>query len=333
MKKDILYTLMGFLFAFIVFAGILAFVEIKSNDKEYQQLFMRHTKVFAPEVPRKADFSGEKAPLDLFYIQEGFEREIIAASFMHSSTTLMFKRAYRWFPVIEPILKKNGIPDDFKFVAAVESNFANVTSPARAEGFWQFLKPTGQKYGLEINADIDERYHLEKATEAACKYFLDAYKVYKNWTLVAASYNRGVGGMSKALEQQKVSSYYDLYLTEETSRYVFRILAFKEVYNHPTRYGFYLREMDLYPQIPCRMLPIDSSISDLPGFALSMKVNYRILRELNPWIQGYSLPNKSKKIYVFLLPRDGGLSYETLLKKIPLKDTFFHDTLKMNQVH
>ena len=332
MKKNILHTGLGFFVAFVVFAGILAFVEIKNNDKEYQQLFMRHTKIFSPETPQKADFAGEKAPLDLFYVQEGFEREIMAGTFMHSSTTFMFKRAYRWFPVIEPILKKNNIPDDFKFIVAVESNFANVKSPAGAESFWQFIKITGQKYGLEINAEVDERYNLVKSTEAACKYFKDAYQVYKNWTLVAASYNRGVDGISKALEKQKVSSYYDLYLNEETSRYVFRILAFKEVYNHPGHYGFYLRERDFYPQIPCRMIVVDSSISNLSEFALKMKINYRILREFNPWIQGYTLPNKSKKIYVFLLPKEGGMSYESLLKKLPLKDTFFHDTLKMNEV-
>ncbi len=333
MKKRNVYIIFAFSIIFILLAGILAFVEIQNNDKEYQQLFMRHTKIFSPEVPMKADFAGEKAPLDLFYIKEGFGREIMAGTFMHSSTNLMFKRAYRWFPVIEPILKKNNIPDDFKFIAAVESNFANVTSPSGAEGFWQFIKITGQKYGLEINAEVDERYNLEKATEAACKYFKDAYKVYKNWTLVAASYNRGVDGINKALEKQRVSSYYDLYLNDETSRYVFRILAFKEVYNHPTHYGFYLREKDFYPQIPCKLLPIDSSITSLPDFAIKMKVNYRILRELNPWIQGYTLPNKSKKIYVFLFPKEGGMSYENLLKKIPLRETFFHDTLKLNEVH
>lgn len=333
MKKKIIYTFSGFCFAIVLLAGILAFVEIKNTDKEYQQLFLRHTRIFSPEVPPKADFAGENAPLDIYYVQEGFEREIMAGTFMHSSTTMMFKRAYRWFPVIEPILKKNNIPDDFKFIAAVESNFANVTSPSGAEGFWQFIKITGQKYGLEINGEVDERYNLEKATEAACKYFRDAYKIHKNWTLVAASYNRGTDGISKALDKQKVNSYYNLYLNDETSRYVFRILAFKEVYYHPTHYGFYLREKDFYPQIPSKMVAVDSSISNLPEFALKMKVNYRVLREMNPWIQGYTLPNKSKKIYVFLLPKEGGMSYENLLKKIPVRDTFFHDTLKMNEVH
>jgi hypothetical protein len=272
-------------------------------------------------------------PLDLYYVREAFEREINAGTFMHSTTILMFKRANRWFPVIEPILKKHGIPDDFKFLAVAESNLANVVSPAKAEGYWQFLKPTGQKYGLEINEFVDERYHMEKATEAACGYFREAYQKFGNWSLVAASYNRGMEGLSKALDKQKVRNYYDLYLNDETSRYVFRIAASKEIYNNPVKYGFYLRESDFYPQIPTRIVAIDSAILDIPAFALKMKINYRILRELNPWIQGYTLPNKSGKIYTFLIPRDGGLSYELLMKKVVPKETFFHDTLKLNEVH
>ena len=332
MRKKKRLIIFGIGFALITVTGILAFVETKNNNKEYQQLFMRYTKTFSPEVPPMADFAGEKAPIDLFYVREGLEREILAATFMHSSTTLMFKRSYRWFPVIEPILKKNNIPNDFKFIAAIESNFANVTSPSGAVGFWQFLKATGQKYGLEINAEVDERYHLEKATEAACKYFKDAYKIYKNWTLVAASYNRGMDGISKALAKQRVNSYYDLYLNDETSRYIFRILTFKEVYNHPLSYGFYLREKDLYPQIPCTSMSIDSSITNIPELAKKLKVNYRILKELNPWILGYALPNKMKKTYVFLLPKEGGMSYENLLKKFPMKESFFRDSLKLNEV-
>ena len=245
----------------------------------------------------------------------------------------MFKRANRWFPVIEPILAKNGIPDDFKFLAVAESNLINAVSPAGAEGYWQFIKPTGMKYGLEINEKIDERYNMEKATQAACDYFKDAFKEHKSWTLVAASYNRGIEGIDKALDNQKVNNFYDLYLNDETSRYIFRIMAIKEVYNHPVRYGFYLREKDFYPQIPARIVIVDSSISNLPAFAKAMNINYRILREMNPWIKNYSLPNNSKKSYTFRIPKDGSLSYEALMKKVPESETFFHDTLKINDIH
>jgi membrane-bound lytic murein transglycosylase D len=333
MKKKAYYILGGSFLILIGAISICAIVAEKDQEKEYQGLFYRHTKIFVPEVPEKASFAGEEVPLDLFYVREAFEREIMANTFMHSTSVMMFKRANRWFPVIEPILKKNGIPDDFKFLAVAESNLINAVSPAGAEGYWQFIKPTGQKYGLEINEKIDERYNMEKATQAACEYFKDAYQMFGSWTLVAASYNRGLDGLKKALDNQKVTNYYDLYLNDETSRYVFRIMAIREVYTHPVRYGFYLREHDFYPQIPVRLVTVDSSIADLPAFARSMSVNYRILRELNPWIQNYSLPNTSKKIYTFKVPAGGALSYEALMKNVPMHEVFFHDTLKINEIH
>ena len=333
MINKIFYFLGGLGLLLICTISIYAIVEMKNQDAEYKGLFYRHTKVLNPEVPTVANFAGEKMPLDLYYVREAFEREIMAGTFMHSSTLLMFKRANRWFPVIEPILKKNGIPDDFKFLAMAESNLANVVSPAGAEGYWQFIKPTGQHYGLEINENVDERYHMEKATQAACEYFKDAFKKFNNWTLVAASYNRGLDGLGKAIEKQDVKEFYSLYLNDETARYIFRIIASKEIYHHPVRYGFYLREQDFYPQIPSRLVPIDSTIPNLPVFAKDLSINYRILRELNPWIRSYTLPVKSIKTYLFKVPKDGALDYETLMKSVPSCETFFHDTLKINEVH
>ena len=332
MNKKTQYILGAFGLLLVCAVSVCAVSVVTSQDKEYRSLFLRHTKFIAPEVPAKASFAGEEVPLDLYYVREAFEREILANTFMHSTSMVMFKRANRWFPVIEPILKKNGIPDDFKFLAVAESNLINVVSPAGAEGYWQFIKPTGQKYGLEINDNIDERYNMEKATQAACDYFNDAYKSFKSWTLVAASYNRGMDGIQKALDNQKVSNYYDLYLNDETLRYIFRIMAIREVYSHPVNYGFYLREQDFYPQIPARLVTIDSSIASLPAFARSQSINYRILREMNPWIQSYSLPNKSKKSYTFRIPKEDGLSYEHLLKNVPVRETFFHDTLKIKNI-
>lgn len=323
----------GLLLILISGISMCAIVDVRNQEKEYRSLFYRHMKVFAPSIPAKASFASEEAPLDTYFVREAFEREILANTFMHSSSLMMFKRANRWFPVIEPILKKNGIPDDFKFLAVAESNLVNAVSPAGAEGYWQFIKPTGQKYGLEINDKVDERYNMEKATQAACDYFNDSYRDFKNWTMVAASYNRGIEGIKKALDNQNINNYYDLYLNDETSRYIFRIMAIKEVYHHPAQYGFFLREQDFYPQIPARLVTIDSSISSLPAFARALSVNYRILREMNPWIRNYSLPNNSKKSYTFRIPQDGALSYEALMKKVPVRETFFHDTLKINEIH
>ncbi|MEI7499136.1 MAG: lytic transglycosylase domain-containing protein [Bacteroidota bacterium] len=333
MKNKKYYFLGGLGLILTCILSVCAVLDVKNQDKEYKGLFYRHTKVFTPELPSKADFAGEEVPQELYYVREAFEREIIASTFMHSSSILMFKRANRWFPIIEPILKKNGIPDDFKFLALAESNLANVVSPAGAEGYWQFIKPTGQKYGLEINDNVDERYNMEKATQAACEYFKDSFKHFKNWTLVAASYNRGMDGLDQALEKQEVAGYYDLYLNDETARYIFRIIAMKEVYNNPVRYGFYLCERDFYPEIQSRFVTIDTTISNLPAFAKRQLINYRILREMNPWIQNYTLPNKSRKIYLFKIPKEGALNYDTLIKKVPPRDTFFHDTLKINEVH
>ena len=329
-----MFSVLGFSGLLVVcFFSIYAIVEVKNKDREYAALFNRYTKVLAPELPVAAGFAGEALPLDLYYVREALDRELVAATYMHSSSIMMFKRAYRWFPVIEPILKKNGIPDDFKFLAVAESNLINVGSPAGAEGYWQFIRTTGVKYGLEINGNVDERYNMEKATQAACDYFREAYKTFNSWTLVAASYNRGIEGMKKAMAKQRGGHYCDLWLNDETSRYVFRIIALKEVYNHPVKYGFYLRERDFYQQIPYRLIVVDSNIGNLPEFAKHYGVNYRILRELNPWIQDYTLPNKSRKRYFFQVPKEGAMNVETLLKKVPPHDTFYHDTLKFNEVH
>ncbi|HNW75529.1 MAG TPA: lytic transglycosylase domain-containing protein [Bacteroidales bacterium] len=311
---------------------IYAMCDRMGDEQAYRSQFFRDYRIFAPPVPDKADFAGERVPLDRFYVKESLDREIMNTTFMHSSTILMFKRAYRWFPVIEPILKKNGIPDDFKYLCLAESNLANATSPSNAEGFWQFLQATGQKYGLEINEEVDERYNAEKATEAACDYFRSSHALFGNWTLVAASYNRGTNGLSRALDGQKVKSYYDLYLNDETARYVFRILAIKEVYNHPARYGFFLREQDLYRPIPTHKVTVDTAVTDLADLAAKLKVTYRVLREFNPWIQRYNLPNKTRKVYTFILPKPGMTKIDSL-PAIPVSDHFYKDTLKVHQLH
>ncbi len=319
----------------LAFAAILVFAVIvqKNPAKDYREVAQRSYRIFSPECPSAADFAGEKMPLELFYVHESFDREIMINTFMHASTILMFKRSNRWFPLIEPILKKNHVPDDFKFLALAESNFYNAVSPSKAEGFWQFLKPTALHYGLEVNEEVDERYNVAKSTEAACRYFLESYAKYGNWTLVAASFNRGQDGLSDAVADQKVKSFYDLYLNDETSRYIYRIVALKEIFNHPVKYGLYLRSGDFYPVIPTYSVAVDSPIHDLPAFAIKNKVTYRILRDFNPWLKKYTLSNKLKKTYQIVLPKEGAMNTEFLEKGMPVSETYFHDTLRINEIH
>jgi membrane-bound lytic murein transglycosylase D len=305
----------------------------KNSGRDYREAARRSYRIFAPECPVIADFAGEKMPLDVFYVKESLDREITINTFMQASTTLMFKRANRWFPVIEPILRKNKVPDDLKFLALAESNLYNAVSPSKAEGFWQFLKPTAISYGLEVNEEVDERYNVEKATDAACRFFLDAYEKYGNWTLAAASFNRGMDGLNDILDDQKGSNFYELSLNEETSRYIYRIVALKEIYNHPVKYGFYLRSSDFYPVIPTYSIVVDTPVRSLPAFAIKNKTSYKVLRVFNPWLKRYTLTNRSGKSYTIVLPKEVSLSSGILLKPAPPSDTYFHDTLKINEIH
>ena len=212
---------------------------------------------------------------------------------------------------MEPILKKNGVPDDFKYLCLIESGLMNVVSPAGATGFWQILKTTGQEYGLEINSNVDERYDVAKSTEAACKYLKEAHDKYGNWTLAAASYNMGINGVERQLERQKVNNYYDLLLNAETSRYVFRIIAAKEILEHPTKYGFHFRLKDLYLPPETYTVKVDTAISDLALFAEQHGVNYKILKIFNPWLRETHLNNKSRKLYTIEFPKSGYFDFQS----------------------
>jgi len=292
----------------------------QENDKQYHESFAAHNRVQAVALPDKFDFAGESVPMDTYYVRESLDREILVNTYWHSNTMLMMKRAARYFPVIEPILKKNGIPDDFKYLALIESSFTNVVSPSNASGFWQFLDKTARQYGLTVNEEVDERYHVEKSTGAACRYLLSSYSAYNNWTLAAASYNAGPGRISKELTRQKTNSYYDLYLNAETTRYIFRILAMKLIIENPTEYGFYLRNKDLYPYIPTYSISVDTSIADLITFAALNNVNYRILKEFNPWLRSDQLINKDRNTYLIDLPKAGYTSYLKLISEIENAD-------------
>lgn len=261
-------------------------------------------KVVSIPTPTELTFAGESVPLKIMDVKEKLDRELHVNSYWHSNTFLNLKRASRWFPVIEPILKENGIPDDFKYLAVIESGLTNAVSPAGATGYWQFMKETGKSYGLEINSEIDERYHIEKATKAACDYLSDAYMLYGSWSLVAASYNMGMGGVNKQLERQKVDSYWDLLLNQETGRYVYRIMAVKEVLNNPDTYGFVIDESDLYQPYETHDLELSKGQADLAQFAIDQGINYKILKTLNPWLRKRALTNSSGKTYVLKMPDD-----------------------------
>lgn len=302
-KSIIFYSILstGLLTCILFFSFANTANEIKS-DQEYQQHIAEHYKVFSLPSPHEISFANEIVPLSDLDISERLDKEIVINTYYHSQTFFVLKRANRWFPIIEPILKEEGVPDDFKYLAIIESNLDNVVSPAGAAGFWQFMKQTGITYELEINAFVDERYNIEKSTRAACKYLKNAYGLFNSWTLAAAAYNMGSGGVQSKLSEQDCTNYYDLYLNQETARYVFRILAMKAIFTNPEYYGFNIRPKDLYQPYPTQSIEIDSSITDLNKFAQDNGYNLKIIKLLNPWLRDKSLPNRSRKKYKILLP-------------------------------
>jgi hypothetical protein len=261
--------------------------------------------VYGVEFPSWVTFAGEPVPIDLFDVMESLDRELLSNTYFHSQTIRLIKMAHRYFPQIEPVLKKNLVPDDFKYLAVAESGLSQVVSPAKAVGFWQLLKGTAQEYGLEVNAEVDERYHVGKSTDAACQYLIESFKKYGNWTMTAASYNAGRRGMDRQIERQKKDNYYDLLLNEETARYLYRVVAFKLIFENPEAYGFSLSEKDLYQEIPAYTINVDSSIVDFADFAKSLGTNYKILKYLNPWLRDNKLVNSSRKSYEIILPEQG----------------------------
>jgi hypothetical protein len=285
--------------AMILLSGVFVFGLAGDNkDKAMHE----GTAMFFPEA---IDFAGEAAPLQITDVKERLDRELLINANLDATTALILKRANRVFPIIEPILQQNGVPDDFKYLAVIESGLINAVSPSGAKGVWQFMPDTAKESGMEVNDIVDERYHLEKSTEAACKYFLAAKQRFGSWTLAAASYNGGMNGLSKKIEEQKVTNYYDLGLTEETSRYVFRILALKEIMKQPAKYGFSLYPSDLYTLIPTKKIEVDSTITDLSTFALAQGINYKLLKIHNPWLRDKKLANPTKKKYEIKIPLEG----------------------------
>lgn len=261
--------------------------------------------VYALPLPDNLNFAGEPVPVQNPDIKERMDRELLVNTYWQSNGLLLFKRANKYFPIIEPILKEEGVPEDLKYLAVIESGLTQAVSPARATGFWQILKETGKEYGLEVNDNVDERYHIEKSTRAACKYLKASKERFGSWTLAAAAYNAGNYGVSREMERQNVNGYYDLLLGEETGRYVFRILALKEILSNPGKYGFNFQEKDLYTEVPTYKVSVDTAVSDFTKFAEGFGINYKILKIHNPWLREKHLNNSSRKKYSIDIPEEG----------------------------
>ena len=291
---------------FICLAMLFIFaLQDAPSDENFEKKLINDYNVYALQVPDNLDFSGESLPLSNPDIHERMDRELLVNTYWQSNGLLMFKRAHKYFPIIEPILAKNGIPDDFKYLAIIESGLTNAVSPAGARGVWQIMPKTGREFGLEVNDNVDERYNLEMATEAACVYLKESKEKLGSWTLAAAAYNAGMTGVSRRLKEQKVTGYYDLLLGEETGRYMFRIVALKEIMSHPDKYGFNFRGKDLYTEVPTYKVEVDTAVTDFASFAKSFKINYKILKIHNPWLREPFLNNKSRKQYFIEIPKEG----------------------------
>jgi hypothetical protein len=262
------------------------------------------THLFTPvELPEKLTFAGEKVPMEYYDVRENLDRELLSTVYFHSQTIRYIKNAPRYFSVIEPILKSNGIPEDFKYLCVAESGFdPRAVSPAKAVGLWQILESSAKENGLEINGEVDERYHIEKSTEAACRILKSAYLKFGSWSLVAASYNGGRAFLDRQITNQKVNSYYDLLFGEETTRYVFRILALKLVMENPEEYGFQIEKNQLYPIIETKTIEVNGPVTDWASFAIEKGINYKILKMFNPWLRETFLKNPTRKTYILKIP-------------------------------
>jgi len=294
------------LFCISVLILLLSFEEF---DLEKLTAFNSHGedtyRVYALKLPASLEFSGEEVPLDKPDIRERLDKELLVNTYWQSNMMLLLKRANKYFPLIEEILKEEGVPEDFKYLAVIESALENVRSPRGAKGFWQIMPSTAREYGLEVNSNVDERYHIKKSTRVACNYFKKAKKRFGTWTLAAASYNRGMSGIDRLLKKQITDNYYDMLLNRETSRYVFRILAVKEIMSNPQRYGFIYELQDLYKPIPVRKIGLDTAINNIARFAKEQSVNYKIIKIHNPWLIQNHLNNKSRKYYEIEIPEKG----------------------------
>ena len=298
MKK----TTRSLLLMLIFILSIIFFNAVNLSDKTLEKNTSSTYNIKALKIPNGLSFAGEKVPTELDDIKERMDRELLVNTYWQSNGLLLIKRAHKYFPLIEPLLKKYGIPDDFKYLAVAESGLENNSSPAGAAGFWHFLKSSAKEYGLEVNQNVDERYNLEKSTKVAAEYLKKSKKRFGTWTLAAAAYNAGNARIARNLKKQQVTNYYDLLLNSETSRYVFRIVALKEVLSNPRKYGFEFEEDDLYNLPDIKTVKVDTVITNIASFAKKFKTNYKELKLNNAWLRENKLNNKSRKLYNIKIP-------------------------------
>ena len=307
-------------FIFVVFVVELFVYATNRNDSTSTDSMIHRVPTF--DINKSIDFCGEGVPLYSQDILERFEREILKNAHWHSEMTILFKRTGKYFPLIEKILKEENVPNDFKYLCIIESGLSNAVSPVGASGFWQIMKTTGKEYGLVVNKEVDERYHLEKSTRVACKYFKRAYKKFNSWTLSAASYNIGISGLARRLTKQNSENYYDLLLNSETSRYVFRILAVKQILTNPEAFSFTFNESEKYKPVPCHEVTVDTTVTNFTAWAENQDINYKMLKLFNPWLRGNTLINRDSIKYVIRIPE--GLVYKfskSVLDSVLVSDT------------
>jgi len=309
MKKYIIISASAVLVCFLGFF-FLSNSELKLEESKNPKVLSMTASV---EVPEEVTFAGEKTKLDRYDLHERFDREINSFTYFHSTTMLLIKRANRIFPIIVPILKQYDIPEDMKYLAVIESSLdARAVSPAKASGLWQFMPATGTQFGLEVSTEVDERFHIEKSTIAACKYLRSAYNKYGSWASVALSYNGGMGRVSGELDKQQANDGLDLWLVEETARYYFRMLAIKQIFEEPYKYGFVLKADQLYKPMEFKQVSVTESIPDLASFAISNGITYAQLKDFNSWLRDRKLTISARnpKSYTLLIPTQESLYYK-----------------------
>jgi len=305
---------------FAIFSGLIicglaanAICNIEHHQAVEKEIFQFSTnssplsyenRLSPPPIPTTIDFCGEPVPIDKYWVKEGLDRELIIQCYQQARTLLSFKRSTRFFPIIEKILIEENVPVDLKYLCIAESNLENVVSPAKAAGFWQFMESTGKNYGLEINEQVDERYHLEKATRAACKHLQKLKNQFGSWALAAAAYNMGENGLSKKLQEQQTSCYWDLYLNEETSRYVSRCVAYKLIFENPDLYNIRINDTEFYRPIDYKEVIVDRTLEDLRIYCIENNILYRQLKELNPWLRSSKLTIPAHKTFTLKVPEE-----------------------------
>ena len=332
--KYLLIIAVAALILMIVITFIMSIIAIRTANKRpvsLEQIVVQSNDIeFCDDIY----FAGERVPLEMFNIRERYERELLSNTYFHSNTMVLLKRSKRWFPVIEPILQKHGVPEDFKYLCVIESNLSNVVSPAGAAGFWQFMKGTAEEYGLKINKEVDMRYNVELETEAACKYFLKAYERFGSWTLVAAAYNAGSSRVSKFMKEQGVTSYYDMLMAEETERYVFRIIAIKTIFENPEKHGIYVSPKLSYEPYKYDIVKVDKSIENWAEFAKEHDITYKLLKVFNPWLRSNSMKVNKGEIYEIKIPKKPfNMTHGHIMNLIGDEQFLLEDSLALEEIN